>query len=49
MTAYFFDRNGSHRATARGDVLIGCDGIHSTVRDTLFPNEGPATWNGIML
>jgi 5-methylphenazine-1-carboxylate 1-monooxygenase len=49
ITAYFFDRNGSHRATARGDVLIGCDGIHSTVRDTLFPNEGPATWNGIML
>ena len=49
VTAYFFDRNGSHRATARGDVLIGCDGIHSTVRDTLFPNEGPATWNGIML
>src|SRR5712692_5470284 len=39
ITAYFFDRNGSHRATARGDVLIGCDGIHSTVRETLFPNE----------
>src|ERR1700722_3994969 len=49
VTAYFFDRNGSHRATARGDVLIGCDGIHSTVRETLFPNEGPARWNGIML
>ena len=49
VTAYFFDRNGSHRATARGDVLIGCDGIHSTVRETLFPNEGPAIWNGIML
>src|SRR3954464_6159900 len=41
-TAYFFDRNGSHRATAQGDVLIGADGIHSTVRDALFPNEGPA-------
>src|SRR5215470_1860301 len=49
VTAYFFDRHGSHRATARGDVLIGCDGIHSTVRATLFPNEGPARWNGIML
>src|SRR5437588_5100685 len=23
VTAYFFDRNGSHRATARGDVLVG--------------------------
>ena len=49
ITAYFFDRNGSHRATARGDALIGADGIHSYVRDTLFPNEGPARWNGSML
>jgi 5-methylphenazine-1-carboxylate 1-monooxygenase len=49
ITAYFFDRNGSHRATARGDVLIGADGIHSFVRETLFPNEGPASWNGLML
>src|ERR1700736_6058138 len=23
VTAYFFDRNGSHRATTRGDVLVG--------------------------
>jgi len=49
VTAYFFDRGGSHRATARGDVLIGADGIHSKVRETLFPNEGPARWNGAML
>jgi 5-methylphenazine-1-carboxylate 1-monooxygenase len=49
VTAYFFDRNGSHRHTARGDVLIGCDGIHSFVRQTLFPDEGPARWNGSML
>jgi 2-polyprenyl-6-methoxyphenol hydroxylase-like FAD-dependent oxidoreductase len=49
VTAYFFDRNGAHRATARGDVLIGADGIHSVVRDKLFPNEGPPRWNGLML
>lgn len=49
VTAYFFDRNGGHRATARGDVLIGADGIHSFVRERLFPNEGPALWNGTML
>ena len=42
-------------ATARtarprsGDVLIGADGIHSFVREKLFPNEGPAHWNGTML
>jgi 2-polyprenyl-6-methoxyphenol hydroxylase-like FAD-dependent oxidoreductase len=49
VTAYFFDRHGAHRHTAHGDVLIGADGIHSSVRETLFPNEGPARWNGIML
>jgi 2-polyprenyl-6-methoxyphenol hydroxylase-like FAD-dependent oxidoreductase len=49
VTAYFFDRSGAHRATARGDVLVGADGIHSFVRETLYPQEGPARWNGAML
>ena len=49
VTAYFFDRSGAHRATARGDVLIGADGIHSVVREKLYPNEGSPTWNGLML
>ena len=49
VTAYLFDRAGSHRATAHGDVLVGADGIHSTVRQMLFPDEGPARWNGAML
>jgi 5-methylphenazine-1-carboxylate 1-monooxygenase len=49
VTANFLDRNGSHRSSARGDVLIGADGIHSMVRATLFPDEGPPRWNGLML
>jgi 2-polyprenyl-6-methoxyphenol hydroxylase-like FAD-dependent oxidoreductase len=49
VTAYFFGREGAHRATVRGDILIGADGIHSSVRATLYPNEGPARWNGSML
>jgi 2-polyprenyl-6-methoxyphenol hydroxylase-like FAD-dependent oxidoreductase len=49
ITAYFFDRAGSHCSTAHGDILIGADGIHSTVREVLFPQEGPALWNGTML
>ena len=35
--------------TARGDVLIAADGIHSTVRRLFYPDEGPPTWNGIMI
>jgi 5-methylphenazine-1-carboxylate 1-monooxygenase len=49
VTAYFFDRSGAHQRTARGDVLIGADGIHSVLRETLYPNEGPPRWNGLML
>jgi 2-polyprenyl-6-methoxyphenol hydroxylase-like FAD-dependent oxidoreductase len=49
VTAYFFDRNGAHRHTARGDALIGADGIHSVVREKLYSNEGPPSWNGLML
>ena len=49
VTAWFFDRTGAHVHTARGDVLVGADGIHSLVRSTLVPHEGPPAWNGIML
>jgi len=35
--------------TARGDVLIAADGIHSTVRRTFYPHEAAPTWNGTMM
>src|SRR5260370_26214343 len=35
------------RATA--DLLVGCDGIHSMVRRTLHPDEGPPRWNGVTM
>src|ERR1700710_2904927 len=49
VIAHFFDRTGAHIKTAQGDVLIGADGIHSRVREMLFPGEGPPGWNGLML
>src|SRR5215472_14707725 len=42
-------RRSSTRRCARGAALIGADGIHSLVRETLYPSEGPARWNGAML
>jgi 2-polyprenyl-6-methoxyphenol hydroxylase-like FAD-dependent oxidoreductase len=50
VTATFTRRDGSEETvTARGDVLIAADGIHSTVRRLFYPDEGPPTWNGIMI
>lgn len=49
VTAQFFDRAGAKVASARGDVLIGADGIHSYVRSRMAPDEGPPKWNGLML
>ena len=49
VTATFERRPCGTRVSATGDVLIGADGIHSTVRRTLYPDEGPPIWNGIML
>ena len=30
------------------DVPVGCDGIHSRVRRTLYPEESPLRWNAEM-
>jgi 2-polyprenyl-6-methoxyphenol hydroxylase-like FAD-dependent oxidoreductase len=46
VTGHFArERNGRPFGQKTGDVLIGADGIHSTVRAQLFPSEGPPKWN----
>jgi 5-methylphenazine-1-carboxylate 1-monooxygenase len=48
--AEFVDRaSGAPRARVEADLLVGCDGIHSVMRQTLFPHEGPPQWNGITM
>jgi 5-methylphenazine-1-carboxylate 1-monooxygenase len=55
VTAYFIDRRSDRpRPPQRGELLVGCDGIRSTVRAQLYPNEGPPVstgriqWRGIV-
>jgi len=37
------------RGSARADLLIGADGIHSVVRRAFHPDEGPPVWKGAIL
>jgi 2-polyprenyl-6-methoxyphenol hydroxylase-like FAD-dependent oxidoreductase len=50
VRASFTDRaTGARLPDADGSLLIGCDGIHSTVRQALYPDEGPPVWKGVIL
>jgi 2-polyprenyl-6-methoxyphenol hydroxylase-like FAD-dependent oxidoreductase len=31
----------------RGDIVVGCDGIHSAIRKQLHPREGPPLYSGV--
>jgi 5-methylphenazine-1-carboxylate 1-monooxygenase len=47
VTACFIDRAGGRQvAQQSGDMLIGCDGIHSTVRSQLYPDEAKPVSSG---
>ena len=43
--AWLTNAAGEDRGSVRGDVLIGADGIHSTLRAQNYPAEGPPVWN----
>jgi 2-polyprenyl-6-methoxyphenol hydroxylase-like FAD-dependent oxidoreductase len=44
-----FEQTGTGQSLPpqRGDVVIGCDGIHSTIRKQLFPGEGEPIYSGV--
>jgi 2-polyprenyl-6-methoxyphenol hydroxylase-like FAD-dependent oxidoreductase len=50
IRATFIDRaTGKPAGAYEGDILIAADGIHSAVREKLYPDEGPPIWNGRIL
>ncbi len=49
VTVHLTDAAGRAVASERGDVVIGCDGIHSRVRAGMYPDEGPPVFHGINL
>lgn len=50
VRADFIDRaTGKPAGTYDGAILIAADGIHSAVREKLYPQEGPPIWNGRIL
>ena len=50
VTAHFTDaRFGAASATVRGEVLVSADGIHSVTRRHFYRQEGPPSWQGVMM
>ena len=50
MRADFIDKaTGKPAGSHDGALLIAADGIHSAVREKLYPQEGPPIWNGRIL
>ena len=49
VTASLRDVRTGELLKETADVLVGADGIHSTVRARLHPDDGPLMWNGIRM
>jgi 2-polyprenyl-6-methoxyphenol hydroxylase-like FAD-dependent oxidoreductase len=50
VRAEFIDKaTGKPAGACEGALLIAADGIHSAIREKLYPQEGPPIWNGRIL
>ncbi len=49
VTCQFTSRDGQQTETVTANLLIAADGIHSSIRARLYPEEGPPIWNGRVL
>jgi 2-polyprenyl-6-methoxyphenol hydroxylase-like FAD-dependent oxidoreductase len=43
VRAFFTDKDGG-KTSEDGSLLVACDGIHSTIRARLYPEEGAPLW-----
>src|SRR5215471_14787926 len=48
VEAHFVSASGE-RFAAKGDILIGADGVHSQLRRILFPDEDMPRWSGRLM
>ena len=47
VTAYFNDHDGNALPKVRANVMVGCDGVSSTVRKQFYPEEGDPVYSGL--
>jgi 2-polyprenyl-6-methoxyphenol hydroxylase-like FAD-dependent oxidoreductase len=47
VTAYFNDHEGNALPKVRANVMVGCDGVSSTVRKQFYPEEGDPVYSGL--
>jgi 2-polyprenyl-6-methoxyphenol hydroxylase-like FAD-dependent oxidoreductase len=45
--AHFVDADGNALPPQRGSVVVSAEGIHSSLRKQLYPNEGPPKYSGV--
>ncbi|MEU5879329.1 flavin-dependent oxidoreductase [Spirillospora sp. NPDC047279] len=49
VTVRLRDQHSGAESEESADVLVGADGLHSTIRRGFFPDEGAPRWNGVRL
>lgn len=49
VTVELIDRATDRIVTDSADVLVAADGIHSAIRQQLYPDQGPPSWQGDIL
>lgn len=47
VRVHFVDADGNPLPSVRGAALVGADGIHSAIRKTLHPDDGPPIYSGV--